>query len=359
MTEQTLYDPHYPQRKAEPPSNKEMDFLLPPQNPELSTYEGIGDLFEEHRQIAAKYSVNRPYFELTGTEAPFLRVKHKEFDIKVGTVGSFSSAEMAKIINEQILNYISQETMGSQFPQDEKSKEELTALMIGDFQPNRVVVVIEKTGIPIASVQGHFGQQDTPLFQTIHHPWNGAYVPSTLASYQSLSVRETHYSFRRFLAEYGKQKESSVVCMSRLYKQEKWILEQLHVELPDAAWICMALLAVGIAFEGAAQERAGGSQPILVVYDTHSDYIQKKLKNYFGMMVIATANQVQPSPEVLQTILRYHYGTEGYQGEVFLGAGRFDEYLIKAQAFLREKGIDTPPIHGNHYKDMRLNQTQL
>jgi hypothetical protein len=302
-------------------------------------------ILDTHKAIAKKYNVANPYFLFTDKLKIYSRFTLDQGAVvKAGSVGAFTNLEIARILNEQTYNYIAMGTMGPNFPaNDPQAVEQLLAIMIGGFDANRVVTLVEvpnQEGVnPVASVQAHYGRSSLPFHQTLRHPWKGENENdstfSTLATFQSLQIVGESEEFRQFLQTYGHLPERNVVCMSRLYRQNDATLQELNYDARGLAWKVMGFL--GIALDRQAklpQDRAS-----IVVYDTHSEEIQTRLSSYFGMQVIAQKNEVVPTDEVLNTILHYHYGTAGFMDDIRIGYAPLSEYTRKAEIFLASHGI--------------------
>lgn len=314
------------------------------------------EIIEGHKETASSYSVLNPYYKYTDKGAPMLLdIELSDgLQLQIGSIGAFTSEQMARMLQEQVVNYVICDTMGKKFPGDDEEKvDELVAEMIGGFSPDRVVVMFEKRtdkGInPVAGVQAQFVFSDNLLNDTIRRfdvdGSDGVERPvSSLPTFQAVGIVNDGGSMQSdFFNSYGSLPESKVVCMSRLYRQDEETSKMIGLDRPAIAWETMAALALGIARH--AQHR-DLELPEIVVYDTHNGGIQGCLERNFGMRLIAEAGETKPTPGVLSTILQYHYGSKeigGYEDQIIAGCAPFDQYLEKAFNLLRKNGLVFSP----------------
>jgi len=299
--------------------------------------------------------VERPYFEATNGDTPVFDFMYtNDIRVKIGSVHAFSPEEIARIIQEQAINYILQKTMGRHFPaHNDRAVEELEAIMIGGFDPDRIVVSFEQAtdeGInPVASVQAHFGLSSTPLYDTISHRANNNHSPvaSSLATFQSMEIISPTCASPTLASLLQRAKhlsEQQVVCMSRLFRQDPTTSEKLGIQVKSLAWDAMAFLGIGIATH--ALRTGKHPLPELVVYDTHTRKIQDCLSQFFGMELFAIETEVKPTEAVLATILSNHYGENGYRGKIFLGFAELSTYVQKAVEYLNnpDRAMEGNPV---------------
>lgn len=326
--------------------------------PLLYNPEDLRLLLATHQHIADEHGVTSPYWYHTGEAEAILDVQLRDnLRLRIGNVGAFGVGQMAALIQEQMVGYVDAGTMGKQFPRnDENAVRDLTSIMIDGFDPDRIVVAVmheDKRGLmPIAGVQAHFGHGDYTLSQTVVLPdvkLNGHSRSSTLSTFQALKVpratlEQSTYDDGSFLELFGDLQEKDVVCLSRLFRQDKPTATELKVSTSDLAWMCMAALGVGIQHHAARANR----NIKLAVYDTHNGKIQGNLDEHFAMRLMAGEGIPQATPDVLETILRYHYGPEnmgGFGNSVVTGYVSMAEYFRHGMAYLMEKHhIELPPL---------------
>lgn len=297
-----------------------------------------------HRQLAAEFDVAQPYFEFTDKgEAFYLDKKLPDGSrLLVGPIGAFTAEQFGATLMEQQSNYVRKGTMGTMFPKEDWTKvRELEAIMIGGFNADRIVVVLEKSSdngktTPVASVQAFWGARSTTLNEYFQARKEGQPDVSTLSPFWALDVNSESEELKQFLAQYGELREDEIVTMSRLFTQDKEDLIRLEIESRQIPWLMMAALAQGIELHGQKK------QAQMVIYDTDPS-IQEKLEEKFGMEVLARNGALTPSKSVMETVLSYHYGNGeeygGFASSIFLGYKDFAAYQQRAEAFLIEQGI--------------------
>jgi hypothetical protein len=306
------------------------------------------NLVARHRQLAQEYQVSNPYFDFTGKGEPlYLDLPVDDnVRIKIGRIGAFSAEEIALALNEQVAAYVLRDTMGPDYPKNDlATNEELTALMSGGIDPNRIIVLFEQSTengmAPIAGVQAFLGGTDVPLKDVL---FDESEVTSTLSTLQSLRVVKndvTVAALEGFLNQYGETPEREVVAMSRLFSRGKSTLENRAIKDKDQAWEAMSLLILGIHMLAVDQNL---EMPTLFLYDTHSNFIQTALTQLFNMNVIATPDQLTVTDEVSNTVLAYHYGgprtVNDLKNSIVVGTATDGDYFGGAAKKMREHGID-------------------
>lgn len=314
---------------------------------DLQTLVGFYRSMAEDTFIDGK-KIDNPYFNFTDKQLlPY--VDHHFADgtrLFVGPIGAVSEEQFAAAMMEQQYIYVHRGTMGSSFPtNDQAAVEALQATMIGDYSPDRVVVMLHATDedncfVPLAGVQAYWGTIDHTLEKYFTDP---ASQPTSLSSFWATGVQLDAPELQAFLKTFGGVTEKEVVLMSRLFSQEPVDLARAGVNQSGIAWLMMAALAVGI--DSHNRQHPNEQQAQMVLYDTHLD-IQKKLELHFDMQVLAEAQHVFPSAAVLETILRYHYGSAeefgGFAGQFVLGYQSIPHYLVKAKELLTTKGVVLP-----------------
>lgn len=298
--------------------------------------------------------IENPYFHFTDRKlAPYLDHHFPDGTrLFVGPIGALSEGQFAAAMMEQQYMYVHRGTMGEHFPtNDQQAVEALQATMIGDYSPDRVVVMLHTTDeeghfIPLAGVQAYWGTTEQTLSEYFADA--AEIVPNTtsLSSLWATAAKLDAPELQTFLSTFGQLTEKEVVLMSRLFNQEPVDLARAGVNQSGIAWLMMAALAVGIDTHN--QQQPSGSQAQIVLYDTQSS-IQEKLALHFDMQVFVEAGNLFPSAAVLDSILRYHYGSAeefgGFAGQIILGYQSIDLYLQKARELLISKGVVLPSAY--------------
>jgi hypothetical protein len=314
-------------------------------------------LVQYHRAFARKHDIADPYFNFAGkkdsTKEPYsVRYFADGTILKAGSLDSFSPEEMAAFLETQMFLYVERNTMGKGFPnRNLEAENELRKVMMSDFGDRVVVLLYKNKGkdlVPLAGVQAYWGSTN----QTVEEYFaNQLENDTSLSSFWATVLKTDAREVSDFIAQYANLKESNIVVMSRLFNQFGSVHKEYGSQQKEAAWLVMAALAEGIQMH--AQE-TDAPQPEIVLYDTHTTDIQDELADRFGMQILANPSSVEPSDEVGDTILKWHYGRrdwivtkekekplrkqvatlDGYAGEILLGYHSFLDYLASSQQIL-------------------------
>jgi len=297
-----------------------------------------------HQEIVAGCNVENPYYTFTGQgENPLFEGELPNGAwVKIGKIGAFTAEEMARITQELAFNYVMAGTMGKDFPKtDPRSNYELLAIFLGGYDHNRLVVAIEartNQGIkPLASVQAHSGKSPQTLKELFIPPANPtsevAQKTSSLATLQAFQITQPSPKLEAFLERYGDTREDRIICMSRLFKQDPETMRLLGMNDKGLPWDTMALLGLAIA----GHSLPSSLPPELVIYDT-ARIIQNKLNVLFEMQVLASYDEIKPTPVVTKGILSHHY--DNWQTDkILVGYGVVSEYLERALQYLKDRDI--------------------
>lgn len=283
----------------------------------IYTPEDQKQIVKSHHELANTYKIINPYFLFSNQTTPPIIETHLSecMILKIGPITSFSSEEIGPTINEQTINYVFGKAMGTKFPtKDLKISQKLLSIMIGGFEPNRLVVLFKKiteSGFnPIASVQAHIGTKDIPISKSSHPN-----QPSSLSTFQAMKLPQSSEASLHFYKKYGDTLEHHITCLSRLFVQDKSTFQSLKLDKDSLAWQSMAALAFGV--------EQLYPQAKIAIYDTHTPHIQSKLSNMFAMNLISEPGEIIITPEVMNTVLAHHYGDSlhwgGYINNIVVG----------------------------------------
>jgi hypothetical protein len=306
--------------------------------------ESTNDLLALHREIAAEFQVGSPYWKFAGKEEKLhfrkLLDEKSELYIVAGRLGSFSEEELAVFFQEQARNYVHRDTMGIGFPRgDEKVERELLGLFLDGFKEDDVLIMVrsERTGDKIEIVGGARivrGSGDQPLSTSLV---KGEHPVSTLPTAAALQIKEDFEEPQLDLAV----TEEMSVCITRYWTQGRNMARRMDLPIRVAPHI---IAAMPIAYTLDAVNNGGVNNiPQRAIFDTHHRSIIEFTKSNFNARVIADNGHVEATPEVMSTVLKYHYGGKAYGGygdEIFIGMFDTQNFLDGALKYFEGLGIN-------------------
>ena len=297
-------------------------------------------LVRKHQEVIKPQKSCDPYFNFTnkGTPLMFRLTLAPGIALKIGEIGAFSGEQIARILNEQMIEYILSKTMGRNYPKDDKEMNMALALrMIGGFTPERVVVLVEMDNgggrAPIAGVQAYLGYKELTLRDGL---LDRSGELSSLASFSAVYPKDDVRSidYLHFLKREGGLEESKAVTMSRLFRRSNALLAVMEGRMKGLAGLCMASLAMGVVqFE--LERRRDLSR--LFIYDTHLLGLRKMLREAFGMEEVLSTGEVKATAAISESVLKYHYSESesgGYLDEIVVGQAEMGVYVLAAIDYL-------------------------
>ncbi len=297
-----------------------------------------------HRKLAVESSICLPYFQATDQGIPaFIETSiGPGLILKIGLIGAFADAEIAMLLNDQAIEYVTAGTMGNQYPlHDSKANTELMAAMIGGYTESRLVVSINhqtsKGSAPIAGVQAQPGLDYINIAEGLLDPTGHKSTLSPFSAVYPMGDALSTEAYIGFINQYGNRSEATSVSMSRLYRRSDGVVRDMEPmdQLKGLSAICMAALGVGISYLANDQ-----SELKTVVYDTHIDTLQTLLEAKFNMVLLANHGNVRATDAVMSSVLRFHYAPKsqgGYMEKIVMGYGELDKYANKSKQYLSDR----------------------
>jgi hypothetical protein len=299
-------------------------------------------LDEIHRLLVNERSVIDPYFVFTDRGTPLLLElplgrEDQHLVAQVGPVSSFSSSEGGVFVQEQTRNYVDRTTMGNGFPKGNLEVErELLSTFIGGFSPDDLMILVKKIDDEsrlkiVGGARIVRGTSDIQVGSTSSYDTYQKHgLHSSLPTFAALRMDLNPEFFEAFVVP-----ESDCVCITRYWRQDDFMLAAMDVDYAATPIDTIALMPVAYTRYYAGID--GGDVPRLAFYDIHKERIARFVRDNFGSVLLANNGQVYPTNEILETILRYHYGGEefgGYRGKITIGMFETQTFLERAQSYL-------------------------
>ncbi|KKR30624.1 hypothetical protein A2715_00360 [Candidatus Woesebacteria bacterium RIFCSPHIGHO2_01_FULL_39_32] len=295
-----------------------------------------------HIDLSDGFSIANPYYNFTEREQePTFYLNLGSLKMTAGRIGAYSTRKTAAWIQELAWNYVHQDTMGKGFPiGDLESEQELLRLFMGDFSSDDLLIIVEyetQEGIkPIAGTRIVHGRGDR-LVNISAFDNN-----STLPTFQAVNLVDINRDFETTVLEVP---EENAVCITRYWAQRADITTTLGVDRRSTPADVIA--AMPLAYVLASGNNGRLVTPELAVFDIHRRDTADFVRRHFGARVVADRDGVIPTPQILETILRYHYGPSeigGYQGQIIVGAFDTNGFLQKSLEYFTRRQIELPSL---------------
>ena len=320
-----------------------------------------------HVGLIDKYNLTTPYAAFTdeGRDLSFKPVRlGEDLILKAGPIGSFSAEEIAVFIQEQSRNYVDRTTMGRGFPRgDIRAEEELLAVFIDGFSRDDVFIIVEKELTEgIAALGGARivrGVSERTLKETASYKeYLKKGTLSSLPTFTAVKLKELN----GFSSDFFDVPELNCACITRYWREDDYTLAALEVNNTQIPVDIIAAMPLAYSVY-IAKEKGFEDVPKVAVYDIHRRGIVEFARDNFASQIIADGEEVVPTREVLDSVLKYHYGgqeLEGYQGKIVVGGfytssflkrslkyleGRaeFDDSALQIAEDVIESGVNFPP----------------
>jgi hypothetical protein len=279
-------------------------------------------LLAYHQEVVRKYNLESPYYSFAAHPTPesnpssepalnYQRNLPEKFRVRAGYLYEFTPEELAVVIHEQVRAYLDQQTMGQNFPRSHpESVEELIAVMIDGFDPKTLTVICDfQNGnefVPAAIVRAVVGKSSALVEEEVGND------RSDLSTFASLKFDPN------LLPEHVRKTPcNQVACMGRIaYLGEvirKHNLKSRIKNLPNSP------ASVVLEHLGKLMKKynlLNPDQPIeIALADSH---LERALQicQPFGLDIMVAAGNAQATDSIQETILRWHYGPEGYEDEI-------------------------------------------
>lgn len=286
-------------------------------------------LIEHHKRIGLG-NLSLPYWDFTSkNERPVLEIKLEGINFKAGSIGAFTTSEMAAFLQEQSWNYEHQDTMGKDFPKGSVEAEtELLRIFLGGFSSDDVIIsAYGQNGEGVKPIGGSrivFGSGDKSLLQSAFTD------ASSLPTFQSVTLTGLDPDFNSNEINIPEKK---VACITRFWGQRRDVADKVGITRVNTPADVIALM--GPSYVMCANQK-GNIIPNLALFDIHNGKVFDFVREYFGAKLVANGDKVKPAAEVLQTVLKYHYGNPnigGYQGKINIGIFKTENLLQKAKVY--------------------------
>ncbi len=276
-------------------------------------------------------------YELTQVESD--KFENARVVVQVGTLGSFTMAQQAGTIHDQIERYVEMETMGS-FPQNDPDAENsLTKIMTSGFSPDCLQTLIYfeaegKTGPvfkPLSGARTHLGKNGNQVRELNGRPE---------ASLSTLSALELDPSALEQHPDLAQTSERRVACYTRFFNQPPLVYSELNIPFEmseEMAWLTAAYIGISLP----AYCRQKSRKVDYAIYDTHHAYIFQKMQKLFDSETIC--DDARPTEDVMNTVFKYHYGSYS----IIWVSAKVPLFEQKAQAYLEKRKL---PQIKNHQR---------
>ena len=304
-------------------------------------YEQTQKLILLHVGLIGEHNLNTPYTAFTdkGRGLSFQPIRlGEDLVLKTGPIGAFSAEEIAVFIQEQSRNYVDRTTMGRGFPRgDMGAEQELLAVFIDGFSSSDVFIVIEKE-LPegISTIGGARivrGISQRTLKETASYEEYLKKGPlSSLPTFSAVKLKGEDV----FSSDLLSVPEKDCTCITRYWREDDYTLAALQVNNSQIPVDIIA--AMPIAYSVYFAKEAGvRNVPRVAVYDIHMRAIAEFARDNFASQIIADGEGVVPTREVLDSVLKYHYGgqeVEGYRGKIVGGGAHTSTFLSRSLKYL-------------------------
>ncbi len=271
-------------------------------------------LLDYHHQVAERYHLTAPYFDFcpsnNETVTPLFSadIFLPEMRLRSGQMAVFDVLDMAALIHEQTIIYVTKGAFGRDFPRQPEVLEELLAFMMDGFDAHTLYTVFEysRDGLykPISASRITFGRSPRSAMQINGDPQTPL---STFASLYLPPERITD-----FADGFASTREDEMVCFTRLFRQSQSLLVALGVNNGEYHDVVIDLFPyLGIAYQVYAEQI--GRQIKFVVLDTSIERVKNFYIERFGAIAMGKNEGLRPTQTILNTIVRTHYLTFGDQ----------------------------------------------
>lgn len=294
-----------------------------------------------HEEVAIRYGILNPYYKYADTgEKHVFKCgidPEQKIVIKAGPMGSFTQQEMAVFIQEQARNYVQKDTMGKGFPRGNLvHEEELLALFMDGFSGNDVILMAQSERSDMTEIIGGAritrGTSSDSLFETATSDGR----KSSLSTFAAVKISKLDQEIQDLTTP-----ESDVACIGRFWVQDKDTFESMRLTKDSRLWVHL-IASMPFAYSMSFDRRMR-SVPEFAIYDTHVKLILDITQQTFGASMLADNGNVVPTEEVMESILKYHYGTPektgGYGNNIYLGLFHTNTFLEKSEEYFRANKI--------------------
>jgi len=296
----------------------------------------MAETVELHRRCAKEHHVERGYYAKHTSKGKQLLIDTKigNYRYRAGSIGAFEEGEIGVFIQEQTWNYVHQGTLGKKFPTgDVEAEKSLLGMFIDGFNGDDGIISVELNGgdvyKPIAGARVVYGKSTDTLRETLS---NGN---STLPTFWALDIGHFNSSFDIDTFDIS---ETRVAGITRYWAQKGDVMEMMGHDRNMVAADVIAMMPHILV-----SEREIGDVPELAVFDIHNHKTAEFVHDHFGACLVAGGDDVKPTREVLQTVLKYHYGGEeygGHKGEISIGVFDLEDFFRKSNEHLDRRCIN-------------------
>lgn len=287
-------------------------------------------LYEEHQRIDDIHPVPFPYWKpaiLDPQKSFHYAYRRNGLAIRLGTIGTFPSQEIATIIDSNVIRYVEAGLFGD-FPWDTPTKrEQLTAAFLGNFTNHRLIISVRDKnesqiigGCMIAP-----GESPRPLQEMIGN------AASSLPTFQALNFNTNGSKY------WSEAPENKTACFIRFFRINDELFpasseEDRNTKLRQFSSETLSGMALALKMWEIIAKRTITHTTL----DTHDPNIIKILTKYYGGEVIDP--HPTPTDHVLASPLGDHYRLNGIQVVGF----DFDQQHQLAQQIDATLGEKTP-----------------
>lgn len=299
-----------------------------------------------HNRVAEQHRISSPYYKYTNKGEPILmRVvlnAEQRLILKAGSIGSFTEDQVAVFLQEQARNYVHKDTMGEKFPRgDVELEEELLAMFMDSFKPEDVMIMVQSERNGQVEIIGGArivrGTTDKPLAAT---SYVGSPEQSTLPTFSALQLKHSSDELETPL----KHTEAETACITRYWRQDNDMLKVMQLRNNAVPLHIIAAMPIAYTLDSIRRHEGHKRFPKQAVFDTHRMSIMDTVRDMFGAVKIADNGNIFATDEVMETVLRYHYGSQekygGYENNIVIGMFDTPQFLSKAIAYFKRVSLD-------------------
>ena len=309
--------------------------------PLLYSNRDLEELSEYHTSLFGGLS-EKPYYDFTDKgQEPIFSLNLGPMEMTVGRSGAFSKHEIGAWIQELAWNYVYQDTMGRGFPNgDLAAEQELLRIFMGGFSPEDLLIVVNyetQEGVkPIAGTRIVHGHGDRLV--SVSAIENN----STIPTFQAVNLVRMNEGFDQKTLEVP---EKNTVGITRYWAQKGEIAKLLEIDRCSTPADVIAVMPLAYVLAETTDGRSSNRE--LAVFDIHKKRTAEFVRDQFEARFVAQGENVVPTPQILDTILKYHYGPAeigGYQGQIIVGAFDTRVFLEKSLEYFVKRKIDLPSL---------------
>ena len=286
----------------------------------------LDSVLNKHRTVGKERFVENPYWLYTNAKVPlYEKYQRGPFEISTGPIGSFTSEEMAIIVQGTTDSYIEEGTFNGFPVEDSNIVDELVSVMMDGFNDQRLVVSVKDTisGIIVGGCMIIPGVSPQTLEELSGNP------KSVLPTLSALSFSPGNYARTR---------EREAVCYTRYYRTSDGDINPLIEEsginkrgyLGNFGREVLSAMVRTADYWG----KTNDVDLQLGILDTHDQGIIKTLTQYYAGEIITSQPNATESVR-LPHPLGYHYDEDlGIQVIGF----NFKNHLLAAEKTDKELG---------------------